>query len=89
MEAREAVIVDTVRTAVGKRKGALATWHPSDLLGLALGALGPGEWSLDNAFGFTWVDGWSGLTTTAIAGLGGALAILALFWRPAREESAG
>jgi acetyl-CoA acetyltransferase len=35
MEAREAVIVDTVRTAVGKRKGALANWHPSDLLGLA------------------------------------------------------
>src|SRR5207248_8778703 len=34
MEAREAVIVDTVRTAVGKRKGALANWHPSDLLGL-------------------------------------------------------
>src|SRR2546421_7672 len=54
-----------------------------------LGALGPGEWSLANAFGFTWVDGWSGLTTTAIAGLGGALALLVVFWRPAREESAG
>src|SRR2546421_10118944 len=39
MEAREAVIVDTVRTAVGKRKGALATWHPSDLLGLPLRSL--------------------------------------------------
>ncbi len=39
MEAREAVIVDTVRTAVGKRKGALATWHPSDLLGFALRSL--------------------------------------------------
>ena len=39
MEAREAVIVDTVRTAVGKRKGALATWHPSDLLGLTLRSL--------------------------------------------------
>jgi acetyl-CoA acyltransferase len=39
MEAREAVIVDTVRTAVGKRKGALANWHPSDLLGLALRSL--------------------------------------------------
>src|SRR2546429_1004253 len=34
MEAREAVIVDTVRTAVGKRKGALASWHRSDLRGL-------------------------------------------------------
>src|SRR5882757_5928886 len=39
MEAREAVIVDTVRTAVGKRKGALATWHPTDLLGLTLRSL--------------------------------------------------
>src|SRR5919201_3712379 len=36
MQAREAVIVDTVRTAIGKRKGALATWHPTDLLGFAL-----------------------------------------------------
>jgi acetyl-CoA acyltransferase len=39
METREAVIVDTVRTAVGKRKGALAAWHPSDLLGLTLRSL--------------------------------------------------
>ena len=39
MEAREAVIVDTTRTAVGKRKGALANWHPTDLLGFALRSL--------------------------------------------------
>src|SRR6266487_3222428 len=39
MEAREAVIVDTVRTAVGKRKGALANWHPADLLGFTLRSL--------------------------------------------------
>ncbi|MHB8669005.1 MAG: thiolase family protein [Acidimicrobiales bacterium] len=36
MELREAVIVDTVRTAFGKRKGALAGWHPTDLLGFVL-----------------------------------------------------
>ncbi|MFZ4585071.1 MAG: thiolase family protein [Acidimicrobiia bacterium] len=36
---REAVIVDTVRTPVGKRKGALAGWHPTDLLGHALNGL--------------------------------------------------
>jgi acetyl-CoA acyltransferase len=35
-EIREAVIVDTVRTAFGKRNGALATWHPTDLLGFTL-----------------------------------------------------
>ncbi|MGQ0805918.1 MAG: beta-ketoacyl synthase N-terminal-like domain-containing protein, partial [Actinomycetota bacterium] len=39
MPAREAVIVDTTRTPIGKRKGALATWHPTDLLGFTLKAL--------------------------------------------------
>jgi putative oxidoreductase len=59
------------------------------VLGLALGALGPGEWSLDDALGFGWVDGWSGLAITAGAGLGGALGLLLVFWRPPREEAAG
>lgn len=36
---REAVIVDVVRTVFGKRGGALANWHPTDLLGFALLAL--------------------------------------------------
>jgi putative oxidoreductase len=58
------------------------------VLGLALGALGPGEWSLDNALGFDWVDGWSGFAITAGVGVGGALALLALFWRPPRKEAA-
>jgi acetyl-CoA acetyltransferase family protein len=39
MAAREAVIVDAVRTPIGRRKGALAGWHPADLLGHALSAL--------------------------------------------------
>ncbi len=39
MPVREAVIVDAVRTPIGKRKGALATWHPTDLLGFTLRAL--------------------------------------------------
>jgi acetyl-CoA acyltransferase len=39
MEVREAVIVDVVRTAFGKRKGALAGWHPADLLGFTLRGL--------------------------------------------------
>jgi acetyl-CoA acyltransferase len=38
-QAREAVIVDTIRTPIGKRKGQLAGWHPTDLLGHALRAL--------------------------------------------------
>jgi acetyl-CoA acyltransferase len=36
MAVREAVIVDVARTAFGKRKGALAGWHPTDLLALVL-----------------------------------------------------
>ena len=36
MPVREAVIVDVARTAFGKRKGALAGWHPADLLGFTL-----------------------------------------------------
>jgi acetyl-CoA acetyltransferase family protein len=39
MEAREAVIVDTLRTPIGKRKGALSGWHPTDLLGFTLRGL--------------------------------------------------
>ena len=33
------VVVRALRTPIGKRKGALSTWHPSDLLGFALSAL--------------------------------------------------
>ena len=36
---REAVIVDTLRTPIGKRKGHLAGWHPADLLGFTLNEL--------------------------------------------------
>ncbi|MGH9139380.1 MAG: acetyl-CoA C-acyltransferase [Acidimicrobiales bacterium] len=36
---REAVIVDAVRTPIGRRKGALAGWHPTDLLAHTLHGL--------------------------------------------------
>ena len=36
---REAVIVDAVRTPIGKRKGKLAGWHPTDLLAHVLKAV--------------------------------------------------
>jgi len=38
-EVREPVIVDVLRTTFGKRGGALANWHPVDLLAFALSAL--------------------------------------------------
>ncbi len=39
MATREAVIVDTIRTPIGKRKGMLAGWHPTDLLAYTLRGL--------------------------------------------------
>jgi acetyl-CoA acyltransferase len=36
---RDAVIVDAVRTPVGKRRGSLADWHAADLSAFVLGAL--------------------------------------------------
>src|ERR1700682_1934119 len=39
MEARDAVVVDVLRTTFGKRGGALEHWHPADLLGFALSSL--------------------------------------------------
>jgi acetyl-CoA acetyltransferase family protein len=38
-DGRDAVVVDVVRTTLGKRGGALANWHAADLLGFALTAL--------------------------------------------------
>jgi acetyl-CoA acyltransferase len=39
MEIQEAVIVDAVRTPIGRRKGALVNWHPADLLAHVLNGL--------------------------------------------------
>jgi len=55
---------------------------------LALGGTGPGRWSLDNALGWD-TGGWPGLTVSAVAGIGGAAALLALAWRPGREAAPG
>src|SRR6202140_5998148 len=39
MAQREAVIVDAVRTPIGRRNGRLKDWHPVDLMGEVLAAL--------------------------------------------------
>jgi acetyl-CoA acetyltransferase family protein len=39
MKTREAVIVDAVRTPLGRRDGMLKSWHPVDLLGFTLAGL--------------------------------------------------
>ena len=57
------------------------------LAGLALGALGPGRWSLDRLIKHH-PQGWAGLAVTAVLGIGGALLLLAVFWRPDKPEPA-
>ena len=51
-------------------------------VGVVIGMLGPGRWSLDNTFGLLGIDGWTGLWIVLAAGVGGAALLLAGFWRP-------
>jgi putative oxidoreductase len=51
------------------------------LAALALGALGAGRCSVDDAIGLD-VDGWAGLAVAGVIGGGMGAATLALFWRP-------
>jgi putative oxidoreductase len=51
-------------------------------MSFAIGSLGAGEWSLDNAFGIDWFTGWRAPLTVVLAGGGGALLLLAACWRP-------
>ena len=53
------------------------------ITGLVLAVVGPGEWSLDEAFGLRDdLVGTTGLLIALLAGAGGAAALLALAWRP-------
>jgi putative oxidoreductase len=53
------------------------------IVGLAIGALGPGRWSLDDALDLRDdLTGATGLAIAAIGGIGGGVALLAGFWRP-------
>ena len=55
---------------------------------LAIGALGPGEWSLDDKIDFV-LHGWKGLGVALLIGVGGTAALLLTFWRkPPREVKA-
>jgi putative oxidoreductase len=57
--------------------------------GLLLSVIGAGEWSLDNAVGLfdDPVPGAAGLWIALIFGAGGALALLAAFWRPEKKAA--
>ena len=54
---------------------------------LAIGTIGPGEWSLDNAVDYAPTFS-TGMCITLIVGVGGAAALLAVFWRPPAKEKA-
>jgi len=54
---------------------------------LAVGIIGPGEWSLDNVIDFT-PSGWTPLAITLGIGVGSAVLQLLLCYRPANQKSA-
>lgn len=57
------------------------------LCGVLLGAIGPGEWSLDEAFEIgDDLSDWTGLLLAVVAGGGGGLVLLGVFWRPPDGE---
>ncbi len=57
------------------------------LCGIVLGAVGPGSWSLDEAFDIRDdLSGVTGLSIAALAGLGGSAVLLAVFWRPPHAD---
>jgi putative oxidoreductase len=63
--------------------GTLAT------LSLVLGVLGPGTWSLDDAFDFAFPFDPGKAAIVAVAlGIGGTIAFLAAFWRPPKKKAA-
>src|SRR5436190_17491514 len=57
------------------------------VVSIAIGALGAGKWSIDNAIDLTFHDWW-GLVLVLLVGVGGAATILGVFWRPPKKEPA-
>jgi putative oxidoreductase len=57
------------------------------MVGLSIGALGAGTFSIDDAIDLDWT-GWTGLAIAAIAGGGGALLLLLVFWRRPKPDPA-
>lgn len=55
---------------------------------IAMAPLGAGEWSIDDALELSWTYGDAGLVIAVVAGVGGALLLLAGFWRPEKKDDA-
>ena len=56
------------------------------VVALFVSTAGPGRWSLDHGLELDWFRDWRGLIVTALLGFGGALAQLAVCYRPARTQ---
>ena len=56
--------------------------------GAAIGMTGAGKWSLDYALDVFDPPGWEGFWIVALAGVGGAAALLATCWRPPAPKPA-
>jgi putative oxidoreductase len=57
------------------------------LAGVALAGTGAGRISVDHAAGIFTPPGWGGFTLGLVAGIGGAVCLLAVFWRPGARVS--
>jgi putative oxidoreductase len=84
-----------VALIVNHRKNGFFIFRPGEgweyvgnlaIASLAIGALGPGEWSLDNAIDFV-MHGWNGFAAAVIIAVGGSAALLITFWRPPPREA--
>jgi putative oxidoreductase len=53
-----------------------------------IGIVGPGDWSLDAAIGWRDVHGWAGFGVSFGIGVGAALGLLAVFYRPTKAAAA-
>jgi putative oxidoreductase len=56
---------------------------------VALAGVGGGKWSLDHAIGWFDPPGWWGLALAVVLGVGGAMLLLAVCWRPERDGTGG
>jgi putative oxidoreductase len=57
------------------------------LAGVALAGTGAGRISVDHAAGIFTPPGWGGFALGLVAGIGGAVCLLAVFWRPGARVS--
>ena len=89
--------VMTVAWAINHRGNGFFIFRPGEgweyvmtlaIAATALGALGPGSWSLDDALDIADdLAGTTGLAIAAGAGVGGAALLLAACWRPVRRPT--